>query len=101
MLHPRFRVGMPKKEALLCWACMISAFLFPMTLGFVGRHKRQRSFAEELDEAVDEMQTTLRRGLTSWDYGFLLVQLHMLCIFLLFWIFKRGETDAMMTINDQ
>ncbi|CAK9073401.1 unnamed protein product [Durusdinium trenchii] len=64
-----FRQGMPRKEAALCWTAMVLSLSFPLTCGYVGRHKRWSTLVMEIEESlVDEF---------GRDWGFRLVQLHM------------------------
>ncbi|CAK9054434.1 Vesicle transport protein [Durusdinium trenchii] len=50
-----FRQGMPRKEAALCWTAMVLSLSFPLTCGYVGRHKRWSTLVMEIEESlVDE-----------------------------------------------
>mmetsp|Transcript_98288 Transcript_98288/g.184802 ORF Transcript_98288/g.184802 Transcript_98288/m.184802 type:complete len:217 (+) Transcript_98288:119-769(+) len=83
VLHPRMRKGMPRSDAIISGTCILSAFLFPFSVGFVGRHKRVNT--------LYYAQLALIPGYRpSWDYGFWIVQLHMFWIFVSFAVWHRS-----------
>lgn len=83
--NPRFRPGISRQALAMCWVCMLFAFTFPLTCGFVGRHKRQQS-------VFDAVGMMIREDLAgAWDWGWMSVQLHLACIFLSFLGWRRLE----------
>mmetsp|Transcript_26540 Transcript_26540/g.84171 ORF Transcript_26540/g.84171 Transcript_26540/m.84171 type:complete len:148 (-) Transcript_26540:23-466(-) len=89
--HPRFRKGMPRREWLLCWVCMLSAFFFPLTCGSVGSHKRRLTLYEE--ETGRRLQDA-GGGAAAWDYGFWILQLHLLVLVVCFVAFQNCSAGS-------
>merc|ERR1711971_1293930 len=91
VMHPRFRKGMPLKDAVMSWNCVACAFLLPVTLGFVGRHKRQQGFDHARLSRIEQENAALEAA-ARWvnDYGFWLMQLHMFWIVASFFIWNRS-----------
>mmetsp|Transcript_74397 Transcript_74397/g.168538 ORF Transcript_74397/g.168538 Transcript_74397/m.168538 type:complete len:139 (-) Transcript_74397:76-492(-) len=83
--HPRFRKGMPTREWVLCWACVLSAFFFPLTCGMVGANKRRRTIID-----MEHLET--------FDWGFFVVQFHMMIAVFCFALFQQlGSSGANAT----
>eukprot|EP00931_Biecheleriopsis_adriatica_P083503 TRINITY_DN57089_c0_g1_i1.p1 TRINITY_DN57089_c0_g1~~TRINITY_DN57089_c0_g1_i1.p1 ORF type:complete len:139 (+),score=26.98 TRINITY_DN57089_c0_g1_i1:22-438(+) len=86
LLNDSFRKDMPRGEAVLCWSCVVASATFPFTLGAVGKHKRRNSILQALEAPVNVGNELLD---SSWDYGFFLVQLHMLWIVVSFFFWRK------------
>lgn len=61
---------------VICWSCLISAFTFPIFLGFVGRSKRIQAVLDANLSQVEKLAVDAAANAT-WDYGFWIIQLHM------------------------
>mmetsp|Transcript_100626 Transcript_100626/g.259845 ORF Transcript_100626/g.259845 Transcript_100626/m.259845 type:complete len:168 (+) Transcript_100626:95-598(+) len=88
--HPRFRQDMSKRDAVTCWACMLSAFTFPITCGFTGQHKRQLTLLlENPAKLVSEPYWLL-------DRYFVIAQMHMFWILVSFLLWQQLDEGTGM-----
>jgi len=92
--QPGFRKGMPRSDLVVCWMCLLSTFFFPVTCGLVGSHKRQQTIIADMAEAdkyAIQSALGLHNPLSAQDWGFILLQLHMLWITISFVMFRRRQ----------
>mmetsp|Transcript_69267 Transcript_69267/g.136898 ORF Transcript_69267/g.136898 Transcript_69267/m.136898 type:complete len:173 (-) Transcript_69267:179-697(-) len=95
--QPGFRKGMPQSDLAVCWMCLLSTFFFPVTCGLVGSHKRQQSIVAEIAEADQkaiQSSVGLHNPMSARDWGFILLQLHLLWITISFVLFRRRQLSA-------
>eukprot|EP00933_Yihiella_yeosuensis_P084974 TRINITY_DN9974_c0_g1_i2.p1 TRINITY_DN9974_c0_g1~~TRINITY_DN9974_c0_g1_i2.p1 ORF type:complete len:141 (-),score=19.83 TRINITY_DN9974_c0_g1_i2:49-438(-) len=93
-LSQRFRKGMPRWEAALCWSCMLAVLTFPVTCGTIGKHKRRTTIEKIIEAPLVQIEKQAESLVDGMDMGWILVQIHLFWIVLSFFIWHRSGGGA-------